>query len=123
MAKISLLEKEEREGEVSSLAYRLPVDVKEHCDFTVLADKVDYEDPALELALDLYISDDGKKWRHRAGMTCIGGKHDWTEPPSLSVPVKGIERKYTQVRMQLNKSVSIGLEMEDRDVEAIRSIG
>ena len=121
MAIFDLLPTADREGENTSVAFWVPTNISKYSILTALLNILDLEDETLSFSLNLYISDDGIKWKSRAGMTCIGGKLGWNAPPSLGIPSEDLKGHYMQIKLTTNKNVNIGIEMEDKEKTSIVS--
>ena len=125
MAKINLIDKTEREGEISSIAYRVPTNIQNTIEFHALLDQIDLEDSTLNLKIDVDVSEDGVKWRYWGGVVYVGGKYD---PPGIpgfgTLNTAMFKNKYVRVRVEPNKRIPIGAEVEDKETEigSIRSI-
>jgi len=119
MAKVVLLPIADREGENTSVAFLVPNSVHKHIVLTGLLDMFDLEDETLSFSLKLYLSYDGINWKSRAGMTCVGGKLDWKEPPSLGIPSEDLKGHYMQIKLTTNRKVAVGIEMEDKETSVV----
>lgn len=113
MAKTSILDKQEREGEMQSAPYQISNAINIPIEFHALIDKIDLEDESLILKIDVDISDDGLKWRYWGGVVYVGGKYEREGIPGIGTDNgRQFANKYTRIRMQSNKSLSVGAEIE-----------
>lgn len=119
MAIFDLLPTADRKGENTSVAFWVPTNISKYSILTALLNILDLEDETLSFSLKLYLSYDGINWKSRAGMTCVGGKLDWKEPPSLGIPSEDLKGHYMQIKLTTNRKVAVGIEMEDKETSVV----
>lgn len=113
MARVELLALDERDGLTLSASYKLSENAKDSCIFYPMFSVLDIQNSASEFFVSIEISDDGNKWKPRAGMSCSGKLGLWAEPPSISIPMIDVKGKYVRSLMFVNKQMEYKLEMEN----------
>lgn len=113
---MTLIEKVEREAETTSPSVLIRETMRERGTLTVVLDDVDLHDERLEFALGVYVSEDGERWRHKAGMTCYGRDVRWAERPSLGIRIDDLKGLYVRCKLTTNRRLAVGIDFEDSRV-------
>ena len=103
-------------GTSETEAYRVPSKVRGQFEVHLLMDQVDIEDKAKSIKLDVYISDDGERWRYLAGIVYEGGIYDPPGIPGFGLyDGKAIAGKYIKVVTLCSHRMNVGVEVETID--------
>ena len=117
----NILTKEPREGIMATPAFQVPEKTKGLYIFKAMLDTIDLRDTKLVLTVDIDISDDGVTWRYFGGIVYKGGIYEREAMPGFGIYEGAtIANKYIRIRLETNKRMPLGAEIEHEKIEAVR---